>query len=106
MNDRPFRDAAWHYAEYRYRPTEAFLEQLATHLGWSTSDRILDLGAGPAHVSLRLAPFVGDVVVMDPEPAMLEEGRRRASAAGVDNLTFLLGGSDDLARLPLDLGEL
>ena len=44
MNDRPFRDAAWHYAEYRYRPTEAFLEQLATHLGWSTSDRILDLG--------------------------------------------------------------
>ncbi len=83
---RPFRDAAWFYAEYRYRPSEAFVRLLAGQLGWSCSDRVLDLGAGPAHVSLRLAPFVGEVVVMDPERAMLEEGRRRAAAAEIDNL--------------------
>ena len=84
--ERPFRDAAWFYAEYRYRPSEAFARLLAGHLGWSRSDRVLDLGAGPAHVSLRLAPFVGEVVVMDPEEAMIEEGRRRAAAARIDNL--------------------
>jgi SAM-dependent methyltransferase len=103
--ERPFRDAAWSYAEYRYRPSEAFARLLAGHLGWSGSDRVLDLGAGPAHVSLRLAPFVGEVVVMDPEPAMIEEGRRRAAAAEIDNLSFIVGGSDDLARLSSELGR-
>ena len=43
---------------------------------------------------------------MDPEPAMLEEGRRRAADASVDNLAFVLGGSDDLARLSRRLGPL
>jgi SAM-dependent methyltransferase len=102
---RPFREAAWPYAEYRYRPSETFARLLASHLGWSGSDRILDLGAGPAHVSLRLAPFVGEVVVMDPEQAMIEEGRRRATAAEVDNLSFVVAGSDDLTRLSPELGE-
>ncbi len=78
---------------------------LAGRLGWSCSDRVLDLGAGPAHVSLRLAPFLGEVVVMDPEEAMIEEGRRRAAAAEIDNLSFIVGSSDDLTRLSPDLGE-
>jgi SAM-dependent methyltransferase len=79
---------------------------LAGHLGWSRADRILDLGAGPAHVSLRIAPFVGEVIVMDPEAAMIEEGRRRSAASGVGNLSFVVGGSDDLPRLSSERGPL
>jgi SAM-dependent methyltransferase len=96
---RPFRDAAWFYAEYRYRPSDEFLRLLATHLRWTPDDRVLDLGAGPAHVSVALAPYVGEVLVLDPEEEMIAEGRRRA--AGVDNLTFVVGGSDDLPTLGL-----
>jgi SAM-dependent methyltransferase len=103
--ERPFRDAAWFYAEHRHRPSEAFVRQLARRLGWSGADRILDLGAGPAHVSLVLAPFVGEVVVMDPEPDMIAEGRRRAAAAGARNLSFVPGGSGDLERLGPKLGS-
>jgi len=66
---------------------------LADHLGWLGSDRVLDLGAGPAHLSVRIAPLVGEAVAMDPEEAMIEEGRRRAAAAGIDNLSFVAGGS-------------
>jgi SAM-dependent methyltransferase len=69
---------------------------LARELGWTARDRVLDLGAGPAHVSVRLARHVREVVVMDPEPAMIEEGRRRAADAGVSNLLFVIGGSDEL----------
>jgi SAM-dependent methyltransferase len=47
-------------------------------------------------LSLLFAPHVGEVVVMDPEPGMIEEGKRRAAHAGVTNLTFVLGGSEDL----------
>lgn len=104
--ERPYRGAAWFYAEYRDRPSAAFAERLARELGWTPSDRILDLGAGPAQVSVVLAPFVGEVVAMDPEPDMLEEGRRRAAAAGVDNVTFVLGGSDDLPAAGSELGPL
>jgi SAM-dependent methyltransferase len=102
---RPFQQAAWFYAEYRYRPGDALFRLLATHLGWTDSDRILDLGAGPAHVSLRLAPFAGEVVALEPEEAMLNEGRRRAETAGADNLSFVLGGSADLGELSPMFGE-
>jgi SAM-dependent methyltransferase len=103
--ERPYAGAAWFYAEYRYRPSAAFAAGLAGHLGWSRSDRVLDIGAGPAHLTLLLAPLVGEVVAMDPEPDMLDEGRRRAAAAGIDNVGFVEGGSDDLTRLAATLGS-
>src|SRR5215213_2664483 len=103
--ERPYREAAPFYAEYRYKPSQQFARLLATHLGWSDDDRVLDLGAGPAHVSMLLAPYVGEVVAMEPEEAMLDEGRKRAAAAGVENLSFVGGGSDDLPRLKSSLGE-
>jgi SAM-dependent methyltransferase len=100
---RPYREAAWFYAEYRYKPSQAFMRMLAAALGWSSTDRVLDLGAGPAHVSLQLAPFVGEVVCVEPEEEMLEEGRRRAAAAGTVNLSFVQAAAQDLPRL--DLGH-
>jgi SAM-dependent methyltransferase len=103
--ERPFREAALFYGEYRYRPSKEFARLLATHLGWSPDDRLLDLGAGPAHVSTLFAPYVREVVVMEPEEAMLDEGRKRAASAGVENLSFVRGGSDDLQRLRTSLGE-
>jgi SAM-dependent methyltransferase len=102
--ERPFQESAEFYAEYRYRPTAAFVRLLASHLEWSSADRILDLGAGPAHVSIQVAPFVGEVVVMDPEESMITEGRLRGAAAGLDNLLFVVGGSNDLPRLSPTLG--
>lgn len=102
---RPYREAAPFYAEYRYKPSEEFARLLATHLSWSDDDRVLDLGAGPAHISMLLAPYVGEVVAMEPEAAMLDEGRERAAAADVENLSFVEGGSNDLPRLKSSLGE-
>jgi SAM-dependent methyltransferase len=102
---RPFRAAAPFYADHRRRPSDAFARLLSAHLAWSASDRVLDLGAGPAHVSLVLAPYVGEIVVVDPDEAMLEEGRRRAASAGVENLMFVQGGSDDVSRLSGVIGD-
>jgi Methyltransferase domain len=52
-----------------------------------------------------LAPYVGEVVVMDPEEAMIDEGRHRAAGAGVSNMSFVVGGSDDLTNRSPDLGR-
>ena len=42
---------------------------------------------------------------MDPEEAMIEEGRRRVAATAIDNISFVVGGSDDLEKLFPALGE-
>jgi SAM-dependent methyltransferase len=104
-DERPYHEAAAFYAEHRYRPSAEFARLLATHLGWSRDDRVLDLGAGPAHVSTLVAPYVKEVVVMEPEQAMLDAGHQRAASEGIENLSFVLGGSDDLPRLRASLGE-
>jgi SAM-dependent methyltransferase len=102
--ERPFREAAPFYSTYRYRPSEEFIRLLATHLGWSAKDRVLDLGAGPAHISTLLAPYVREVVAMEPDNAMLAEGRKWAASTGVKNVAFVQGGSEDLERLKTSLG--
>jgi ubiquinone/menaquinone biosynthesis C-methylase UbiE len=93
---RPYAGAGWSYAEYRERVSPEFMALLARRLGWTRADRLLDLGAGPGQLSFLAAPFVAEVVAIEPEPDMLAEGERRARAAGAGKVTFVAAGSDDL----------
>ncbi|HEX5414642.1 MAG TPA: class I SAM-dependent methyltransferase [Chloroflexota bacterium] len=102
---RPYAGAGWYYAEYRQRVSTAFVAMLAEQLGWTSRDRILDLGAGPGQLSLLVAPLVAEVVAIEPEPDMLAEGERRAKAQGVNNVRFVLASSDDLPTLGPSLGR-
>jgi SAM-dependent methyltransferase len=101
---RPYAGAGWYYAEYRDRVGAELIAILAKQLGWSSSDRILDLGAGPGQLSLLIAPFVAEVVAIDPEPDMLAEGERRARMADIGNVRFVAESSDDLPALRSSLG--
>lgn len=102
---RPYAGAAWYYAEYRLRISQEFTALLAERLGWTKADRILDLGAGPGHLAFLAAPFVAEVVAIEPEPDMLAEGERRKAALGMDNVTFIAASSDDLPHLRSTLGR-
>ncbi|WP_050886751.1 class I SAM-dependent methyltransferase [Bradyrhizobium sp. ORS 285] len=55
----------------------------------------MDLGCGPAWLGIAFAPRVGEVIGIDPEPAMLEAARTLATAAGVD-IELIEGSSFDL----------
>ncbi len=44
----------------------------------------MDLGCGPGWLGIAFAPLVGEVIGIDPEPAMLEAARTIATAAGVE----------------------
>src|SRR5262247_1155793 len=101
---RPYAGAGWYYAEYRDRASAELMTLLAEQLGWSTRDRVLDLGAGPGQLSLLIAPFVAEVVAIDPEPDMLAEGERRAAMADAGNVRFVAGSSDSLPALRPSLG--
>lgn len=101
----PYAGAGWYYAEYRQRISAEFIALLAERLGWTRADRVLDLGAGPGQLSLLVAPFVAEVVAVEPEPDMVAEGERRARALRAGNVTFVTAGSDDLPALRSSLGR-
>ena len=59
--------------------------------------RVLDVATGTGHLSRAIAPRVRQVVAMDMTPEMLEEARKEAARAGLDNILFEEG---DAATLP------
>jgi SAM-dependent methyltransferase len=102
---RPYQGASWFYARYRPKLSDGFIDLVTDRLRWGATDRVLDLGTGPGQVALRLAPKLAEVVGIDPEPDQIEEARRQAEAQRIQNVRFLVGGSDDLPSLAPRLGQ-
>src|SRR3989475_11849135 len=55
---------------------------------------MLDVGTGWGRLGLELAPHGRRVVGIDREPSLLEEARRRASAAGFTNAEFVVADAE------------
>jgi ubiquinone/menaquinone biosynthesis C-methylase UbiE len=64
--------------------------------------RLLDVGCGPGVVTLPLAHLFTEAVGLDPDPGMLAEGARRATDAGVENITWVRARAEEL---PAGLGR-
>ncbi|MGK0375340.1 MAG: demethylmenaquinone methyltransferase/2-methoxy-6-polyprenyl-1,4-benzoquinol methylase [Arenicella sp.] len=68
--------------------------------GVKAGDRVLDLAAGSGDLSLKFAKIVGDqgqVIVTDINEAMLEQGRKRLTDAGVaGNVNYCLVNAENL----------
>jgi SAM-dependent methyltransferase len=80
--ERPERDAEEH--------TEKLVEQLEVHPG----DVVADIGAGSGYFTRRLARRVapgGKVLALDIQPEMLILLTNRMAAAGITNVTPILG---------------
>lgn len=91
-----FRSAAAFYERFRVPYDPAVIAWAAAQVGADESTRALDLGCGPGTVAVPLARLVGEVVALDPEPAMLEAARERAAREGV-SLRLVEGSSNDLS---------
>ncbi len=86
----------------RARPPygDAFFAKVARSLGLDGGQRLLDLGTGPGLLALGFAPFVGEVIGVDPEPAMIAAARAAADRAGV-RLRLIEGKAESL---PANIG--
>ncbi len=91
------------YADSRSHARGADLEILLDFARPLPGERCLDLATGPGHTAQRVAATAGLVVGFDIAPGMIAVARRRAAAAGAENLRFLVG---DVHSLPFPDGSL
>jgi SAM-dependent methyltransferase len=91
-----FEGSAAHY-RFGRPPYSPQLEAVLTEeLGLDGSGRLLDGGCGPGILTVRLAHLFEDAVGLDPDAAMLAEGRRVAQERGITNIRWVRALAEDL----------
>ena len=91
-----FDGAAAHY-RYGRPPYSPQLEEVLTEeLDLDGTGRLLDGGCGPGILTVRLAHLFEDVVGLDPDAAMLAEGKRVADERGITNIRWVHALAEDL----------
>jgi SAM-dependent methyltransferase len=89
------------YQEFRPPYPREFFHAVAERLGLSKQHALIDLGTGPGLIALGFAPYVGHIVGVDPEPAMLAAARQ-AAAHRARALTLIESKAEALAN---DIGS-
>jgi SAM-dependent methyltransferase len=91
-----YEGAAAHYRPGRPPYSPELEAVLAKELDLDGSRRLLDGGCGPGILTVRLAHLFEEVVGLDPDPAMLVEGRRSAEEQGIENIRWVQARAEDL----------
>jgi SAM-dependent methyltransferase len=91
-----YEGAAVHYRCGRPPYSPQLEALLAEELGLDGSGRLLDVGCGPSILTVRLAQLFECAVGLDPDPAMIAEGRRAAQERDIANITWIQGRAEDL----------
>jgi SAM-dependent methyltransferase len=95
-----FATIASRYEKFRPPYPPEYFHTVAQRLGLSKQNALIDLGTGPGLLALGFAPYVGRIVGVDPEPAMLETARKAAARVGQE-FTLIEGTAE---ALPVGIG--
>ncbi|WP_249149059.1 class I SAM-dependent methyltransferase [Bradyrhizobium manausense] len=95
-----FASTASTYEHLRPPYPGVFFRNVAQKLGLTERCALIDLGTGPGLLALGFAPYVGRIVGVDPETAMIEAARQAAVRAR-QALTLIEGKAESL---PPDIG--
>src|SRR4029453_19616732 len=85
------------YEQFRPPYPPEYFRIVAQKAGLSRQHALIDLGTGPGLLALGFAPYVGRIVGVDPEPAMLEVAGRAAAHSGHD-LALIESAAEALPR--------
>jgi enediyne biosynthesis protein CalE5 len=92
--------AGWNeWSEFMDETAGLVSERMVEMAGVEEGDRVLDVGAGYGEPALTAARRVGDagsVIATDISPEMLNFGRERVAAKGVENIEFMQSDANSL----------
>ena len=91
-----YEGAAVHYRSGRPPYSPQLEALLAEELGLNGRGRLLDVGCGPGVLTVRLARLFEGAVGLDPDPAMIAEGRRAARERDIANITWVKALAEEL----------
>jgi ubiquinone/menaquinone biosynthesis C-methylase UbiE len=101
FDPQAFDGTAEYYAVGRPPYSAQLADTMARELSLDATGQLLDVGCGPGVLVLPLARLFDQVTALDPEPGMLEAGRRHCQEAGVTNVRWVQGVAEDIATLNL-----
>jgi len=93
-----FKGAAWYYANFRRGYPESFYNHLIKVFKLDKSSRVLDLGTGTGQIAIPLSKIVKEVVAVDPDEEMLNEGNTFAKSKGVSNIIWTKSRAEDISN--------
>jgi len=91
-----YQGAAAYYRRGRPGYSPQLEAVLTEELGLNGTGRLLDGGCGPGVLTVRLAHLFEQAVGLDPDAAMLDEGRRLAERRGITNIRWVHARAEDL----------
>src|ERR1700744_3290070 len=91
-----FKIASQFYTNGRPTYPKLLAQRVATAVGVTRSDSVLDLGTGPGFLAVEFAPLVKTVTAVDPAPELLDVARENVARARVDNGRVVRGASYEL----------
>lgn len=103
FDPQAFEGTAEYYAAGRPPYSAQLADTMARELSLDGTGQLLDVGCGPGVLVLALARLFDQVTALDPEPGMLQTGRRRCLQAGAANVRWVQGVAEDVATLNLGL---
>ncbi|MGD1003501.1 MAG: class I SAM-dependent methyltransferase [Minisyncoccia bacterium] len=91
-----FKGTAWYYARYRPGYPKIFFHYIAKEFNLDGNGRLLDLGCGTGQLAIPLSKYFQEIIAVDPEQEMLDEGKKAARKAKVKNVIWKKGSSQNL----------
>ena len=85
-----FRSTAAFYSRYRVPYPNSLVSRLKADADVGRDSSALDLATGPGRIALALSPSVHEVIAVDVESEMLDQGRRIARHLGIDNVKWVM----------------
>jgi ubiquinone/menaquinone biosynthesis C-methylase UbiE len=91
-----FASAASYYAQYRPFYPEALVGDIADFFRLTKDNRVLDIGSGTGQLAIQLSRFCKEVVAVEVDADMIEEGKKLCQQHSVENIRWVHSGAEDL----------